>query len=337
MSEHLLEVKNLQTNFRTGGGIVQAVRGVDLYVDAGEFLGIIGESGCGKSVTMMSILHLLEDNAAVRAETIKFNGVNLQEQSKKQIRKLLGSQIGMIFQDPMTSLNPLYTIGNRLTEPLRQHLNMSRSEASKRAVEMLQLVGINEPEKRLKQYPHELSGGMRQRAMIAVAMCCNPKLLIADEPTTALDVTIQAQIMELMADMQKRFSTATILITHDLGVIASVCTRVMVMYGGKIMEEGSVDDIFYRPAHPYTEGLLRSVPNDGTGSKEKLIPIPGSPPDLMNPPAGCPFASRCPKAMKICALAPAQLQDVGPDHRAACWLLHPQAKNIQTRGVDYEQ
>ena len=337
MSEHLLEVKNLQTNFRTGGGIVQAVRGVDLYVDAGEFLGIIGESGCGKSVTMMSILHLLEDNAAVRAETIKFNGVNLQEQSKKQIRKLLGSQIGMIFQDPMTSLNPLYTIGNQLTEPLRQHLNMSRSEASKRAVEMLQLVGINEPEKRLKQYPHELSGGMRQRAMIAVAMCCNPKLLIADEPTTALDVTIQAQIMELMADMQKRFSTATILITHDLGVIASVCTRVMVMYGGKIMKEGSVDDIFYRPAHPYTEGLLRSVPNDGTGSKEKLIPIPGSPPDLMNPPAGCPFTARCPKAMKICALAPAQLQDVGPDHRAACWLLHPQAKNIQTRGVDYEQ
>ena len=337
MSEHLLEVKNLQTNFRTGGGIVQAVRGVDLHVDAGEFLGIIGESGCGKSVTMMSILHLLEDNAAVRAETIQFNGVNLQEQSKKQIRKLLGSQIGMIFQDPMTSLNPLYTIGNQLTEPLRQHLNMSRSEASKRAVEMLQLVGINEPEKRLKQYPHELSGGMRQRAMIAVAMCCNPKLLIADEPTTALDVTIQAQIMELMADMQKRFSTATILITHDLGVIASVCTRVMVMYGGKIMEEGSVDDIFYRPAHPYTEGLLRSVPNDGTGSKEKLIPIPGSPPDLMNPPAGCPFTARCPKAMKICALAPAQLQDVGPDHRAACWLLHPQAKNIQTRGVDYEQ
>ena len=337
MSEHLLEVKNLQTNFRTGGGIVQAVRGVDLHVDAGEFLGIIGESGCGKSVTMMSILHLLEDNAAVRAETIQFNGVNLQEQSKKQIRKLLGSQIGMIFQDPMTSLNPLYTIGNQLTEPLRQHLNMSRSEASKRAVEMLQLVGINEPEKRLKQYPHELSGGMRQRAMIPVAMCCNPKLLIADEPTTALDVTIQAQIMELMADMQKLFSTATILITHDLGVIASVCTRVMVMYGGKIMEEGSVDDIFYRPAHPYTEGLLRSVPNDGTGSKEKLIPIPGSPPDLMNPPAGCPFASRCPKAMKICALAPAQLQDVGPDHRAACWLLHPQAKNIQNRGADYEQ
>ena len=329
MSEHLLEVKNLQTNFSTGGGIVQAVRGIDLYVDAGEFVGIIGESGCGKSVSMMSILHLLEDNAAVRADAIEFNGVDLQAQSKKQIRKLLGSQIGMIFQDPMTSLNPLYTIGNQLTEPLCQHLKMSKAEAKMRAIEMLQLVGINEPEKRLKQYPHELSGGMRQRAMIAVAMCCNPKLLIADEPTTALDVTIQAQIMELMAEMQKKFSTATILITHDLGVIASVCTRVMVMYGGKIMEEGSVEDIFYCPAHPYTEGLLRSVPNDGAGSKEKLIPIPGSPPDLMNPPVGCPFAARCPKAMKICNLAPAQLQEVGPNHRTACWLLHPQAKARQ--------
>ena len=207
MSEHLLEVKNLQTNFSTGGGIVQAVRGIDLYVDAGEFVGIIGESGCGKSVSMMSILHLLEDNAAVRADAIEFNGVDLQAQSKKQIRKLLGSQIGMIFQDPMTSLNPLYTIGNQLTEPLCQHLKMSKAEAKMRAIEMLQLVGINEPEKRLKQYPHELSGGMRQRAMIAVAMCCNPKLLIADEPTTALDVTIQAQIMELMAEMQKKFSS----------------------------------------------------------------------------------------------------------------------------------
>lgn len=325
LSQHLLEVKNLRTHFGTGGGIVQAVRGIDLHVDAGEFLGIIGESGCGKSVSMMSILHLLEDNAAVRAEQITFNGIDLQKQNKKQIRKLLGSQIGMIFQDPMTSLNPLYTIGNQLEEPLRQHLHMNKHEARERALEMLQLVGINEPEKRLKQYPHELSGGMRQRVMIAVAMCCNPKLLIADEPTTALDVTIQAQIMELMAEMQKKFSTATILITHDLGVIASVCTRVMVMYGGKIMEEGSVEDIFYRPFHPYTEGLLRSVPNDGAGSKEKLIPIPGSPPDLMNPPAGCPFAARCPKAMKICSMAPARLVEVGTNHRTACWLLHPQA------------
>lgn len=329
MSEHLLEVKNLRTNFATGGGIVQAVRGVSLYVDAGEFIGIIGESGCGKSVSMMSVMQLLADNAAVRADTILFDGMDLQKQSRKQMRKLLGSSIGMIFQDPMTSLNPLYTIGNQLMEPLRQHQRMKRAAARARALEMLRLVGINEPEKRLKQYPHELSGGMRQRVMIAIAMCCTPKLLIADEPTTALDVTIQAQIMELMAELKDRFSTATILITHDLGVIASVCSRVMVMYGGKIMEEGSVEDIFYAPGHPYTEGLLRSVPGDGSGSREKLIPIPGSPPDLMNPPVGCPFAARCPKAMRICSMAPAELTELGPNHRAACWLHHPQVKSLQ--------
>ncbi len=329
MSEHLLEVKNLRTNFATGGGIVQAVRGVSLYVDAGEFIGIIGESGCGKSVSMMSVMQLLADNAAVRADAILFDGMDLQKQSRKQMRKLLGSSIGMIFQDPMTSLNPLYTIGNQLMEPLRQHQKMTRAAAKARALEMLRLVGINEPEKRLKQYPHELSGGMRQRVMIAIAMCCTPKLLIADEPTTALDVTIQAQIMELMAELKDRFSTATILITHDLGVIASVCSRVMVMYGGKIMEEGSVEDIFYAPGHPYTEGLLRSVPGDGSGSREKLIPIPGSPPDLMNPPVGCPFAARCPKAMRICSMAPAELTELGPNHRAACWLHHPQVKSLQ--------
>ena len=328
MAEHLLEVRNLQTNFATGGGIVQAVRGVDLHVDAGEFIGIIGESGCGKSVTMMSILRLLSDNAAVRADEIRFDGMDLQKLGNKQIRRLLGSRIGMIFQDPMTSLNPLYTIGDQLTEPLKQHKRMRPAEARKRALEMLELVGINEPEKRLKQYPHELSGGMRQRVMIAVAMSCTPKLLIADEPTTALDVTIQAQIMELMAELKDKFSTATILITHDLGVIASVCSRVMVMYGGKIMEEGSLDDIFYRPGHPYTEGLLRSVPHDGSGSKEKLIPIPGSPPDLMDPPVGCPFAARCPKAMKICNLAPCSLTEIGEGHRSACWLLHPKAKAL---------
>ena len=329
MSEHLLEVKNLRTNFATGGGIVQAVRGVSLYVDAGEFIGIIGESGCGKSVSMMSVMQLLADNAAVRADAILFDGMDLQKQSRKQMRKLLGSSIGMIFQDPMTSLNPLYTIGNQLMEPLRQHQRMTRAAARARALEMLRLVGINEPEKRLNQYPHELSGGMRQRVMIAIAMCCTPKLLIADAPSTALDVTIQAQIMELMAELKDRFSTATILITHDLGVIASVCSRVMVMYGGKIMEEGSVEDIFYAPGHPYTDGLLRSVPGDGSGSREKLIPIPGSPPDLMNPPVGCPFAARCPKAMRICSMAPAELTELGPNHRAACWLHHPQVKSLQ--------
>ena len=318
MSEHLLEVKNLRTNFATGGGIVQAVRGVSLYVDAGEFIGIIGESGCGKSVSMMSVMQLLADNAAVRADAILFDGMDLQKQSRKQMRKLLGSSIGMIFQDPMTSLNPLYTIGNQLMEPLRQHQRMKRAAARARALEMLRLVGINEPEKRLKQYPHELSGGMRQRVMIAIAMCCTPKLLIADEPTTALDVTIQAQIMELMAELKDRFSTATILITHDLGVIASVCSRVMVMYGGKIMEEGSVEDIFYAPGHPYTEGLLRSVPGDGSGSREKLIPIPGSPPDLMNPPVGCVFHTRCPYATEKCSLKVPSMHEVSPGHRVAC-------------------
>ena len=329
MGEHLLEVKNLRTNFKTSGGIVQAVRGIDLHVDAGEFMGIIGESGCGKSVSMMSIMRLLDDNAAVRADKIEFDGKEMQELSRKEIRKILGNDIGMIFQDPMTSLNPLYTIGNQLMEPLIKHQNMNKAQAKERAVEMLQTVGINEPEKRLKQYPHELSGGMRQRVMIAIAMCCNPKLLIADEPTTALDVTIQAQIMELMAELKEKFDTATILITHDLGVIANSCTRVVVMYGGKIMEEASVEDLFYKPAHPYTKGLLRSVPGDGAGSKERLSPIPGTPPDLLDPTVGCPFAARCPNAMKICNQAPAQLTEVGENHRAACWLLHPQVKAMK--------
>lgn len=333
MSEHLLEVKNLRTHFRTTGGIVQAVRGIDFYVDAGEFIGIIGESGCGKSVSMLSVLHLLEDNAAVRADKIEFDGVDLLVKSRKQMRRILGNHIGVIFQDPMTSLNPLYSVGNQLTEPLIRHHKMTRKRATARALEMLQLVGINEPERRLKQYPHELSGGMRQRVMIAIAMCCNPKLLIADEPTTALDVTIQAQILELMSNLKEMFATATILITHDLGVVAGVCSRVMVMYGGQIMEEGSTEDIFYHPKHPYTEGLLRSVPRDGSGIKEKLVPIPGSPPDLMDPPAGCPFAARCPKAMKICNVAPARLTDLAPGHRSACWLLHPQLTGSRPDGV----
>mgnify|MGYP001118466263 CR=1 FL=1 len=343
MSNHLLEVKNLRTHFASGGGIVQAVRGVDIHVDAGEFLGIVGESGCGKSVTMMSIMRLLAENAAVKADSLVFDGRDILSQSEKTMRSIRGNEIGMIFQDPMTSLNPLFTVGNQMMEHLRLHKNMTKEQAKARAIEMLTTVGINEPEKRLKQYPHEMSGGMRQRVMIAIAMCCNPKILIADEPTTALDVTIQAQIMELMEDLKNNFSTAVILITHDLGVIARSCSRVIVMYGGLIMEEGSVEQIFYEPAHPYTEGLLRSVPRHGIEEedsesqdkggeaqtverqREKLIPIPGSPPDLMNPPAGCPFAARCEKAMKICKMAPAQLTEVGEGHRSACWLLHSQA------------
>lgn len=334
MSDHLLEVKNLRTNFATGGGIVQAVRGIDLYVDSGEFLGIVGESGCGKSVTMMSIMRLLADNAAVRADKLEFDSKDMLAQNKKAMKQIRGNEIGMIFQDPMTSLNPLYTVGNQLIEPLRVHKKLSKAQARAKAIEMLQLVGINEPEKRLGQYPHEMSGGMRQRVMIAIAMCCDPKILIADEPTTALDVTIQAQIMELMQELKEKFSTSVILITHDLGVIAQVCTRVVVMYGGLIMEEGSLDQIFYETKHPYTKGLLESVPHNeemegDTYVKQKLKPIPGSPPDLMNPPKGCPFAARCENAMRICNMAPAELTTVSEGHRAACWLLHPQAQKAE--------
>ena len=338
MSEHLLEVKNLQTNFATGAGIVQAVRGIDLYVDSGEFLGIVGESGCGKSVTMLSIMRLLADNAAVRADKLEFNGKDLLAENEKAMKKLRGNEIGMIFQDPMTSLNPLYTVGTQLMEPLKLHQKLKKKEAKEKAIEMLRIVGINEPEKRINQYPHEMSGGMRQRVMIAIAMCCDPKILIADEPTTALDVTIQAQIMELMQELKEKFSTSVILITHDLGVIAQVGTRVVVMYGGLIMEEGSLDQIFYETKHPYTQGLLESVPRDaeledGVYEKQKLKPIPGSPPDLMNPPKGCPFAARCRYAMRICNMAPAELTTVSEGHRAACWLLHPQAAAARDKEV----
>ena len=331
MSERLLDVRNLRTNFMTGGGIVNAVRGIDLHVEKGEFLGIAGESGCGKSVTMLSIMRLLPENAAVQSDGIVFDGVDLQAKSHKYMRSIQGNQIGMIFQDPMTCLNPLYTIGNQLMEPLKIHKKLSRSAAKKKAVEMLELVGISSPERRLRQYPHEFSGGMRQRAMIAMAMCCDPKLLIADEPTTALDVTIQAQILDLMLNLKKQFDTSTVLITHDLGVIATVCTRVVIMYGGLIMESGTVEDIFYRPSHPYTIGLLRSVPGAGERTKKQLTPIPGSPPDLMKPPVGCPFAARCECAMQICSLAQPALQEVGDGHIAACWLNHPQGAQMKER------
>lgn len=330
MNEFLLDVRSLHTNFLTGAGIVSAVRGIDLYVEKGEFLGIAGESGCGKSVTMLSIMRLLPSNAAVKSDGILFDGEDLQTKNRKYMRSIQGNQIGMIFQDPMTCLNPLYTIGDQLMEPLKIHKKMSRTEAKRKAIEMLELVGISSPERRLKQYPHEFSGGMRQRAMIAMAMSCDPKLLIADEPTTALDVTIQAQILDLMLNLKKKFNTSTVLITHDLGVIATVCTRVVIMYGGLIMESGSVEDIFYSPAHPYTVGLLKSVPGVGEQRKERLTPIPGSPPDLMNPPVGCPFAARCSCAMHICNLAQPALQEIGEGHIAACWLQH--AKGAYMKG-----
>ncbi|MCI7814516.1 MAG: ABC transporter ATP-binding protein [Lachnospiraceae bacterium] len=320
----LLEVNNLHTSFHTSEGVVQSVRGITFHVDRGESLGIVGESGCGKSVTMLSIMRLLDDNAKLEADSILFDGEDLSKKTKKEMRPIQGNRIGMIFQDPMTSLNPLFTVGEQIKNPLKRHQNLSGKKAEEKAIQMLERVGIPDPAKRIHQYPHELSGGMRQRVMIAIAMCCEPELLIADEPTTALDVTIQAQILDLMKNLKEEYHSSIILITHDLGVIAGVCSRIVVMYGGLIMEEGTTEDIFYRTAHPYTAGLLSSIPKEET--KQKLIPIPGTPPDLLNPPKGCPFAARCKHARKLCKeQAPGFIQ-LSEEHRAACWLLHPAVK-----------
>ena len=323
MEDTILEVENLRTSFATDAGSVQSVRGITFHVGKGESLGIVGESGCGKSVTMLSIMGLLEDNASRQADALLFDGEDLLKKSPREMRKIQGNRIGMIFQDPMTSLNPLFTVGEQIRGPLMRHQKLSRKEAEKKALVMLEAVGLPSPERRLKQYPHELSGGMRQRVMIAIAMCCKPELLIADEPTTALDVTIQAQILELMAHMKNEFNTSVILITHDLGVISSLCTRVIVMYGGLIMEEGKIEDIFYRTGHPYTAGLLASIPKR---TKEKLVPIFGTPPDLLNPPKGCPFAARCSHAMKLCAAHQPPFYHLGNGHVSACWLHNESVK-----------
>lgn len=328
MGDVLLKVDNLKTTFKTSVGDVRAVRGISFEVYEGEALGIVGESGCGKSVSMLSIMKLLDENAKIEADSIEFRGENLLTKSSSEMSVIQGNDIGMIFQDPMTSLNPLFTIGYQITEPLKIHKKMKKKEAEETAIKMLELVGIPSPKSRLKQYPHEFSGGMRQRVMIAIAMCCNPKLLIADEPTTALDVTIQAQILELMGNLQNQFSSSTILITHDLGVIARVCKRVLVMYGGIIVEEAKADDLFYNTLHPYTMGLLNSVPKEGK-DKGKLVPIFGSPPDLLNPPKGCPFAARCKYAMKICRDYIPELVTKEDGHKCACWLMHPKAPKIK--------
>ena len=289
----LLEVKNLKTSFKTHIGDVQSVRGVSFHLNKGEALGVVGESGCGKSVTMMTIMRLLGENAKIEAETITFDDKDITKPTEKLMQTIRGNDMSMIFQDPMTSLNPLFTIGDQLTEHLIKHKKISKKEAKEKAIKMLDMVGIPSPEKRLKQYPHEFSGGMRQRVMIAMSLICEPKLIIADEPTTALDVTIQAQILDLMKDLKEKLDTSIILITHDLGVVADLCSRINVMYGGIIVEEGSAEDIFYNSKHPYTWGLLRSVPNPKSKVKEKLKPIDGQPPDLLKPPLGCPFAPRC--------------------------------------------
>jgi oligopeptide transport system ATP-binding protein len=328
--ERLLEVKNLKTEFKTNVGQVHAVRGVSFYLDKGEALGIVGESGCGKSVTMMSIMRLLADNGKIAEGEIYFNGKDISKAKDSDMDSIRGNEIGMIFQDPMTSLNPVFTIGDQLIEPLIKHRGMKKDEAKKHAVEMLKLVGIPSPEKRMKQYPHEFSGGMRQRAMIAMSLICEPKLIIADEPTTALDVTIQAQILDLMKDLKNKLNTSIILITHDLGVVADLCSRINVMYGGIVVETGTTEDIFYRPKHPYTWGLLRSVPNPKENTREKLKPIEGQPPDLLKPPVGCPFAARCDYAMKICINKQPPQFEVGENHSAACWLCHKDAPEVES-------
>lgn len=324
----LLEVNELHTSFFTHVGEVKAVRGATFDVDKGEAIGIVGESGCGKSVTMMSILRLLTDTGKIKSGSAIFDGKDLVKMSDHEMLKIRGNDISMIFQDPMTSLNPVFTIENQLAEPLLRHKKLSKAQARKKIVELMQLVGIPEAEKRLRQYPFEFSGGMRQRVMIAMALTCDPKLLIADEPTTALDVTIQAQILDLMKELKNKINTSIILITHDLGVVADICSRINVMYGGIVVESGTKRDIFYNPSHPYTAGLLSSVPNPKTLAKERLKPIDGQPPDLLKPPVGCPFTPRCKYAMKICDTQLPPNFDINPGHKAACWLNHPDAPKI---------
>lgn len=319
MGEHILEVKHLETSFFTHVGEVQAVRNISFSVKKGEILGIVGESGSGKSVSLMSIMQLIEHPGKIKNGEILFEGEDLLKKKEKEMLDIRGKEIAMVFQDPMSSLNPVYRIGNQIVESILYHDKISKAEARKRAVELLKLVGIPSAEERLNSYPHEFSGGMRQRVMIAMALACHPKLLIADEPTTALDVTIQFQILRLMKQIQEKEGTTIMLVTHDLGVVAELCERVVVMYGGKIMEEAPVEDIFYNPGHPYTKGLLRSIPS-AKNSKERLVPIPGSPPDLLNPPKGCPFCYRCEEAMELCTQAEPELYKIGENRRCACWL-----------------
>lgn len=339
MARKLLSVRNLKTSFFTHVGEVKAVRGISFDVNEGEVLGIVGESGSGKSVTSLSIMGLLQYPGRVVDGEILLNGEDILTYSKDQMRKVRGKEIAMIFQDPMTSLNPVYTIGNQVMEMILEHEKMTKREARARAIEMLKLVGIPAAEKRIDSYPHEFSGGMRQRVMIALALSCNPKLLIADEPTTALDVTIQAQILNLIKKLNKQFGMTTMLITHDLGVVATVCDKVAVMYGGLIMEYGTADEIFYHPRHPYTMGLLGSIPHVDGGEKRRLIPIDGTPPDLINPPKGCPFSTRCKYCMNVCTQEqpPYFAED---KHRTMCWMLDADAPKdsdyeMRKAGVNY--
>ena len=326
----MLEVNNLKTHFRTRDGVVKAVDGVSYSLEPGETLGIVGESGSGKSVTALSVMQLNPKPPAEYPEgEILFEGQNLIEVPEKRMQEIRGNDIAMIFQDPMTSLNPVFTVGNQIREAIRIHQDVSKDEARKRTVEVLRDVGIANPERRAKEYPHQFSGGMRQRVVIAIALACDPQVLIADEPTTALDVTIQAQILDLMRDLQDRIGTSIILITHDLGVVASTAHRVGVMYGGRIVETGTVREIFYGPRMPYTWGLLASIPLPNADRSQELIPIPGTPPDALDPPKGCPFTARCPYAMKICGDEMPDRTTFSNEHWAACWLHHPMAPKVE--------
>ena len=320
MSEKILEIQDERLSFFTPAGEVKALNGVSFTMNQGDVLGIVGESGSGKSVTAYSIMGLTAYPGKLVGGKVWFNGHQIDQMTEKEFRKIRGNEVSIIFQDPMTSLNPVYTIGNQIVEVILLHTNKTKKAAWDRAKELLELVGINEPERRLKQYPHELSGGMRQRVMIAMALACEPKLLIADEPTTALDVTIQAQILELMQDLRKKLGMSIIMITHDLGVVASMCEKIAVMYAGHIVEYGTTDEIFYNPQHEYTKGLINSIPKLNATEKERLVPIEGTPVDLLNPPAGCPFAPRCKSCMKVCLREMPPRTELSDTHYTYCWL-----------------
>ena len=332
MSEYLVDIQHERLSFFTPAGEVKALNDVTIQMKEGEVLGIVGESGSGKSVTAYSIMGLTAENGKIVGGSVEFNGHRMDQLTESEIRNIRGKEVSIIFQDPMTSLNPVYTIGNQIEEAIKLHTEKKGQEVHDRAKELLTLVGINEPEKRLKQYPHELSGGMRQRVMIAIALACEPKLLIADEPTTALDVTIQAQILSLMVELKDKLGMGIILITHDLGVVASMCDHIAVMYAGEIVEYGPVDDIFYTPQHEYTKGLLRSIPKLHEKEQGKLVPIEGQPVDLLNPPAGCPFAPRCESCMKICLNKKPEKTEFENGHYGRCWLHEKKAFEEANKG-----
>ena len=326
-NKHLIDIEDLRVSFFTPGGEVQAVRGVSWFLEEGEALGIVGESGSGKSVSVYAIMRLLQHPGRVTGGSIHFNGIDLLSLSEEDMRKIRGNDIAMIFQDPMTSLNPVYTVGNQICEPLKLHRNMKGKRAIQRAEELLSMVGIPNPARRLKQYPFEFSGGMRQRAMISMALACEPKLLIADEPTTALDVTIQAQILEIMKDLKRSHSMSIVLITHDLGIVSDICDKIIIMYGGEIMEYGPIESLYSCPSHPYTNGLINSLPKIDEDVGTKLTPIEGAPVDLMHPPAGCPFAPRCEQCMKVCLTEKPPYFEMEQNHYSACWLHYDRKGN----------